>query len=67
MNNLSITMYINFVSPLEIINIPCTQGDKIYICTYLREHDKNLLKIFLICCLSHQSHRLKLRTLYPAI
>ena len=39
-----------FVHPLEIINIPCTQGDKIYIYTYIREHDENLLNIFLMCC-----------------
>ena len=33
------------MNPLEIINIPYTQGDKIYICAYIREHDENLLNI----------------------
>ena len=43
-------MYIHFCEYLEIINIPYTQGDKIYMCVYIREHDKNLLNIFLIYC-----------------
>ena len=47
-----------FVSPLEITNIPCTQGDQIhiymyvciYIYIYIREYDENLLNIFFVCC-----------------
>ena len=42
-----------FVSPFEIINIPCTQGDRIHVCIYIyvNQYDENLLNIFLICCL----------------
>ena len=47
-------MYIYiFVSASEIINIPCTQGDRIhiYIYKYVSQYDENLLNIFLVCCL----------------
>ena len=48
-----------FASPFEIINIPCTQGDRIHIyiyicvcvCVCVSQYDENLLNIFLICCL----------------
>ena len=30
-----IYIYIYIVSPLEIINIPCTQGDRIHIYIYI--------------------------------
>ena len=29
-----------------ILNVPYTQGDKIYIYTYIIDHDENLLNIF---------------------
>ena len=50
-----------FVSPFEMINIPCTQSDRIliyiymyiyiYLYIYISQYDENLLNIFLICCL----------------
>ena len=44
-----------YVSPFEMINITCTQGDGIYIYIYIfiyiNHYDENLLNIFLICCL----------------
>ena len=46
-------MYVHLQALFEIMNIPCTQGDRIhiYIYIYINQYDESLLNIFLICCL----------------
>ena len=48
-----IYIYVHLQVLFAIMNIPCTQGDRIhiYIYIYINHYDENLLNIFLICFL----------------
>ena len=44
-----------FVSPLEIINIPYTHGDRIHIYIYIREYDALVLMHSKVRCTGHST------------